>query len=433
MMSRAGFQSWGGLVQHGNITRPAFSDELEIAVSRAGNLKMLASGQGRSYGDSCLNNAGHLIVMTRLNRAISFNETAGTFSAEAGITIGDILKIVLPRGYSLPVVPGTSHCTLGGAIANDVHGKDSAGRGCFGNWVRSIVLLRSTGERMMIDQNHPLFRATIGGLGLTGIIVSAEIKLVPIASSTMEVQRFRFRDLAEMWDLWRNPALAEGATVAWLDLVARKGAGVITTGSQAADKTAISEWRKPRRIPPIGFPLVNPATSFALNALQHVRLNAGASNSLESYFQFHFPLDQLEQWNRLYGKSGVRQYQCVIPEAAAVTSFRDMVSCVLQARVLCPLAVIKRFGNTEPVGLMSFARSGYSLAMDFAANDRSLSEITSRFDSIVSAASGRIYPAKDSRMPTELFKTSYPMWEKFRASVDCAFMSDFWRRVCDYD
>lgn len=426
---KAQFRSWGNIPHCGAIARPAFRDEL-LRMFKARGETFLAVGHGRSYGDSCLNAGGTLVVCTRMNRLLAFDRGQASIRVEAGAAISEILKVTIPAGFVLPVVPGTSQITVGGAIANDIHGKDSAARGNFGNWVNRIEMLRSDGEILNLSPGDPLFHATIGGLGLTGMILSADLKLIPLPTSEFTATRHWFRDMNDMWALWDEPAFGDGATTAWLDLALRPGSGVMTTGKPFASGPSHFLSYKGFDVPTLlEFSAINRFSVAMLNATQHLGNRRREEMFRTSYSRFHFPLDRLGHWNRLYGRRGFYQYQCALPRAIAREAIDQLLSAVRKSGILCTLAVIKRFGDIASPGLLSFALPGFSLAMDFPNKSPATLQLLDRLDSIVMEGNGKLYPAKDARMGPAVFEKSYPELRRFLPHVDARFRSDFWSRV----
>jgi FAD/FMN-containing dehydrogenase len=410
------------------------SDPLPLAgVSE----RLLPFAWGRSYGDSCLNHGEAILDVAGLDRFIEFDDAVGRLRCEAGVTLADILAVVTPRGWFLPVVPGTKWVSVGGAIANDIHGKNHHRAGTFGAHVVCFELLRSTGERLLCspDSNPDLFRATIGGLGLTGVIVWAEIRLLRVAGAGMSVERARYPDLATFFDLSASDADYE-YTVAWVDCLARGrrlGRGVYLRGDHAPAAGGGSGFRgRPGLRIPFDAPsrLLNRITVGAFNTLYYLRHPRVARRTALGYEEFFFPLDGVEAWNRMYGRPGFLQYQCVVPgddpRAGALRAILDRVS---YSRETPGLAVLKRFGSVPSPGMLSFPRPGLTLAVDLAFRGRSTLDLLDALDAIVRAAGGAVYPAKDARMSGESFRSFFPAWQSFARYVDPKFSSSFWRRV----
>lgn len=419
-------EAWGRFIP----SRPARVLDLTwtSALPPADDL-VLPYGLGRSYGDSCLNNGHSLLDTSRLNRFRAFDETTGLLECEAGTTLDEILRMAVPRGWFLPVTPGTKFVTAGGCIANDVHGKNHHRAGTFGRHVRSFELLRSDGTRLQCTPDDALFRATIGGLGLTGLITTAVIQLRRIASPEMIVERVPFRSLAEFDAISRACDATHEYTVAWFDSFAgRDSRGIFFKGNHAENGGHATTPRRPRRLPMIPAAL-NPLTVRAFNAA-YFRANAKPRPQRVGYDPFFYPLDAVGNWNAIYGRNGFLQYQCVIPESAGLEPVAEILDRAARTRLASFLTVIKKFGALPSPGLLSFPRAGTTVCLDFAARKTDvLLPMLEQCDDIVEAAGGSVYPAKDARMSGARFRRFFPQWEELRAAADPKFSSSFWRRV----
>ena len=396
----------------------------------------LPYGSGRSYGDSCLNSHASALDTSRLARFITFDEQQGLLTCESGVTLNEILQVIVPRGWFLPVVPGTRFITLGGAIANDVHGKNHHRVGSFGCHVTSIGLLRSDGERLLLNAQDEsgLFTATIGGLGLTGLITHATIKLVPIASDQMEVEDQPFTSLAEFLAL-SAAAQDWDYTVAWFDTFKRAGAqlrGIFSRGRHAASPAVLDPGPdSPRVSVPLAPPL-SLVNGLSVDLFNRAYYQAGIRKKSQrrQHFQpFLFPLDAIAHWNRIYGRRGFYQYQCVVPVQGSEQSIGRLLELMLASREASFLAVLKAFGDITSPGLLSFPRPGLTLALDFPNRGDKTLRLMESFDEVVRECSGALYPAKDARMSAEMFALSYPRLSEFMPHIDPAFSSTFWRRV----
>lgn len=386
---------------------------------------LLGVGMRRSYGDVCANGGGTCLSTRFLDRLVAFDAASGRLDCEAGVTLGEILRVVLPRGWYLPVVPGTRFVTLGGAVANDIHGKNHGRAGSFGCHVRELELLRSDRGRLRCSeaQDSELFRATIGGLGLTGLITRVTLQLRRVPGAGMEVQELPFRSLAQLLELIGESARWE-YSVAWVDgsRLARGASGVLsraehTEGRMAQARAGIGV----PVVPPVG--LVNDLSAWSFSRLYAATRRSGARRF--DHAAYFFPLDGVRDWNRLYGPRGFHQYQCVLPQQG-VTPVLDAVHAL---GPVSPLIVLKDFGPLLSPGLLSFPRPGITLAMDFAAGDRRLPALFAHLDAIVREHGGALYPAKDARMDPAMFAASFPELPRFAPSVDPRFSSSFWRRV----
>jgi len=395
---------------------------------------VLPFAYGRSYGDSCLNDGGALLDVAGLNRFIAFDDSAGLLRCEAGVSLGEILALVVPRGWFLPVVPGTRWVSVGGAIANDIHGKNHHRTGTFGAHITRLELLRSDGNRIVCspEEHVELFRATVGGIGLTGLILWAEIRLKSVRGAGIELERTRYDGLDGFFELSASDDEHE-YTVAWVDCLARGrklGRGIYMRGDHTLWKGEIpSPLREPRLRVPVEAPtgLLNRVTLSTFNALYYHRLPTRVRTTV-AYAPFFFPLNSVVAWNRLYGRPGFLQYQCVVPESAGEV-VRTLLERVSRSSEPGGLAVLKRFGTMPSPGLLSFPRPGWTLAVDFAFRGASTLALLEALDAIVRECGGAVYPAKDARMSPTSFRQFFPQWEAFAAHVDPRFSSSFWRRV----
>ncbi len=398
---------------------------------------VLPYGQGRSYGDACLNNDGVLLDTAGLSRLIHFDRTAGILRCEAGATCADILRTIVPAGWFLPVTPGTKFVSIGGAIAHDVHGKNHHRAGTFGCHVTRFELLRSTGERLQCSptEHAGLFNATIGGLGLTGLITWAEFRLQPIAGPLIAMERIRFGSIDEFLALSEESDRRFDYIAAWMDCLAtgrRLGRGVLFRGNHAdvpapphAASTALA--RVPWDMPSL---LLNRVTMKAFNTIYYRGRIGSRSSHLVHYDPFFYPLDRLLDWNRLYGKAGFVQYQCVIPAGPDLLRHSTaLLTRIAHSGSGSFLAVLRLFGPATSPGLMSFPRPGVTLALDFPLRGQDTLALLESLDQLVAAGGGAVYPAKDARMSADSFRRFFPQHQAFAAFVDDRFSSDFWRRV----
>jgi FAD/FMN-containing dehydrogenase len=428
--------SWGNLIRSSSAVYGLRSRYDAFPAIPVGST-ILPYGNGRSYGDSCLNPGGALLLTRSLDRFIAFDRDAGRITCEAGVLLADILQLAVPAGWFLAVVPGTSAVTVGGAIANDVHGKNHHRAGTFGRHVRQFQLLRSDGQRLTCSPatNADWFGATIGGLGLTGLITCAQLQLRRTPGAAMDLEIIRFANLDEFFRLSEASDQSFEYTVAWVDCLSRGrslGRGLFQRANHSA-----SPMEHPRiRTGHVGVPftapfsLVNTATLRLFNFLYYHRTGA-TRRRRESFHSFFFPLDSVANWNRLYGARGFYQYQCVIPGQAGP----EMTARLLE-RIACSgqgsfLAVLKQFGSLSSPGMLSFPRCGVTLALDFPNTGARIERLFRELDEIVVAAGGRLYPAKDARMPGELFRNTYSRWGELERYVDPVFSSGFWRRVTE--
>ncbi len=433
--------SWGRVV-HGQsrVGEPAFHDELlarlasHPAATGASARGLLAHGLGRSYGDVCLNDGGSLLRMGRLDRVIAADWTTGVVRAEAGLTIGGLLEIGVPRGWFVPVTPGTKFVTLGGAVANDVHGKNHHEAGTFGCHVRALGLLRGDGTLLEIGptQRPQLFAATTGGLGLTGIIAWVELQLQPVVSSEFETQTVRLKDL----DAFFEVAAASHDwpyTVAWVDCLASGrslGRGLFNRGRHAPDGPLQPHGGRARARVPLDAPssLLGPATVRLFNAA-YSRQPAGGETKRVPYDSFLYPLDGITDWNRLYGRRGFYQHQSVVPTAAAPRALQRLLELTSSEGQGSFLVVLKLFGPRASPGILSFPREGATFALDLPNRGAATRRLLDRMAETVLEAGGRLYPAKDATMTGAQFRAGFPRWREVEALRDPAISSSFWRRV----
>jgi len=399
---------------------------------------VLPRGNGRSYGDSCLNADGTMVNSRPLNRFIDFDPNSGVLIGEAGVLLSEILSLVVPQGWFLPVTPGTRFVTLGGAIANDVHGKNHHISGTFGRYIRQFELLRSDGQRLLCTpQKHEnLFAATIGGLGLTGFITWAELQLRRIHSPWINAETIRYTSLAEFFTLCQASDQDYEYTVSWVDCAGtgkRLGRGLFMRGNHAQVDTKLKPYSSKTRtfpfVPPLS--LVNSWSLKAFNAAYYHKQFQRQTQQTQHYEPFFYPLDGLLEWNRMYGPRGFFQYQCVVPTQHGKEAVSELLNEIARSGMGSFLAVLKVCGDIDSPGMLSFPLPGVSLALDFPNRGEALHRLFQRLDTIVSAAGGRLYPAKDGRMPGSLFQSGYPRWQEFTHYIDPHFSSSFWRRVME--
>ena len=433
----ADYLSWGRVARPAHVVgRPAFAQDAGPMLASLGP-SVLPYGMGRSYGDSCLNGGGALLDTRSLDRWIAFDPDAGVIEVEAGVTLAAILAqlTAIASDWFLPVSPGTKYVTVGGAIANDVHGKNHHTAGCFGNHVRSLRLLRSDRGVLTCSptENAGLFAATIGGMGLTGLVLSAEIGLKRVPSFWLDVEEQRYDDLDGFWR--HSDASADWEyTVAWVDCLARGaslGRGVFTRARHADRPGAPPPPVAASRDMPADVPAfaLNGISMAAFNGLYWRRAPRLPTRRVRSYEPVFYPLDAIGRWNRIYGRPGFHQYQCVIPPAAAAVAIPALLTAIAASRQGSFLAILKTLGPIVSPGMMSFPREGTTLALDFPNRGTATYDLLNRLDAITAEAGGRIYPAKDGRVSARNFQRGYPAWQDFSRHVDPRFSSDFWRRV----
>lgn len=436
------YQSWG----HYPESSPHFIQSVfwqhDPIDFKAPNQTYLPYANGRSYGDSCLNNDGTLLDVSPLKRMLLFDEHTGVLRCEAGVTLAEILQIIVPKGWFLPVAPGTQNVSVGGAIANDIHGKNHHHAGTFGIHVRVFELLRSTGEHFVCSRGHNagFFSATIGGLGLTGVILWAEFQLTPINGPWIETERTRFNHLSEFFSLTDQADQSSEFSVAWIDCFAGKktqGRGIFTTGNHQHQDTSTPTSIQPCHTFSVPFNapslLLNRYSLRLGNTLYFHLSPRSPSRNIEPYSTFFFPLDRLHHWNRLYGSRGLLQYQCVIPPPNQETGIAELLDHIRHSGQGSFLAVLKKFGSMSSPGLLSFPRKGTTLALDFPNWGEDTLKLLRKLDDIVFECGGAVYPAKDARMSARHFRSYFPNWNIFAPLIDPKFSSNFWRRVMDLD
>jgi decaprenylphospho-beta-D-ribofuranose 2-oxidase len=405
---------------------PAELGSMFAAPPRRG---LLARGLGRSYGDAAQNAGGRVLTTQRLDREPSFvDATSGVVRVGAGVSFDALLRWSVPRGWFVPVTPGTRQVTVGGAIAADVHGKNHHTDGSLGNFVRRITMHTPAGGRGEVFPGDDLFVITLGGMGLTGVVLDADIALRPITSSAMRVDTYREPNLDALLHRLRELDRSHTYTVAWVDLLASGaacGRGVITAGEHAD----VSELDGGRRATPfaysprplVGVPdlvpngLLNPVVARAFNELWYRKSPRHRTGELETIASFFYPLDALDNWNRLYGRRGFTQYQFVVPDDATAV-LETILGLTAQRRLPGFLGVLKRFGPAG-VGLLSFPAPGWTLTMDLPA-EPDVAPALDHFDELVRDAGGRVYLAKDARLPRRHLRAMYPNLDHWRVLRD---------------
>ncbi|MFL5814017.1 MAG: FAD-binding protein [Bdellovibrionia bacterium] len=398
---------------------------------------LLPRGQGRSYGDACLNDGEYLLSTSGLDRLIAFDRQTGLLRCESGVTLEQILEISVPQGWFLPVTPGTKYASIGGAIANDVHGKNHHRAGNFGHHVRRFELLRSDGTRRICSptENADWYQATIGGLGLTGLITWAEVQLKPVQGPFISQEVIRFRNLEEFFEISESSDADYEYTVSWIDCLARGkslGRGHFIRGNHSVTPGAAEDFREKRKkAVPFDFPgwTLNSLSVKAFNTLYYNRQISRSKFSTVHYDPFFYPLDAIRSWNRIYGKRGFLQYQCVVPYQQGSEAIREVLGRIAAAKTGSFLAVLKTFGNVPAVGMMSFPRPGVTLALDFPNSGEKLYKLFEDLDQVVAQSGGALYPAKDARMSSTHYLQFYPRYREFTRFIDPQISSSFWRRT----
>jgi len=408
----------------------------------------IARGQGRSYGDAALNGDGLVLLTERVNRLLKFDSERGVLHAESGVTLAELMRCLVPQGWFPRVTPGTQYASLGGCVAADVHGKNHHREGAFSQGVKELVLLTADGKRLRCSpkRNKDAFWATVGGMGLTGVIGEVVLAMRPIETAYLVAEYHPTNHLDETLAYLDDAVFDDEYTVAWIDGMAvgeSLGRGVFMRGHHAALSDLSAQIRNsPLEIPgrgahriPIDLPgwFLNPLFLQTFNALYYRRQGARQAPFIINYASFFHPLDTIGEWNRLYGRSGFIQYQCVVPS----DSGRDVLHAILERLVAQGygsfLAVLKRFG-AEGQGMLSFPKPGYTLAVDIPRPGEKLFALLNERDREVADGGGRVYLAKDARLQPQVFRKMYPRyaeWHRVKRELDpeSQFSSTLSRRL----
>lgn len=430
------YTGWGRTTRSlATVSRPATAAEIVLDDDPRGHL---GRGLGRSYGDAALNSGGRLWDLGELDR-IRLDRQNRSVQVEGGVRLADLLSRLVPAGFFVPVSPGTKHVTIGGAIAADVHGKNHHRDGSIRHHLTSLTIRTGDGRVLVVSPGHELFEATVGGMGLTGLILEATLRLLPIDSTRMTVETKRTADLGQTMETLHQFDQRHRYTVAWLDLTASgaaMGRGLVDGGDHLdAGTTRPNTYGGGRslrlRVPP-GLPsgLINRTSVGAFNRLWYRRASVETTTtaSIDSFF---YPLDAVNEWNRLYGARGFLQHQFVVPFGAEET-LESIVDLLAKSDAVPALAVLKRFG--EGAGLLSFPISGWTLAVDVPARRNGLAGTLDEVDRRVMQGAGRIYLAKDARTRAEWIRVMYPELDKWREVANTydpgrRFRSDLDRRL----
>lgn len=406
----------------------------DFPLPQAPPTKVLPVGLGRSYGDVCLLDHGTLLETSGMDRLLHFDAATGVLRCETGVSLQQILDFAVPRGFFLPVTPGTKYVTVGGAIANDIHGKNHHVAGAFGRHVLRFELVRSDGSRFVCSpvENPEWFAATIGGMGLTGLMTWAEIRLRPIVSRKIQYRGEKFHGIEEFFGL--SQVATSEYTVAWIDCVSTGRSfarGIFMQGDHAPEPAPLTKSKEPRLTFPIELPAIalNRWSMAAFNSLYfHKQVGKQKTASID-YEPFFYPLDAVLHWNRMYGRKGLLQFQNVIPFESGREGMIEILKAITKSGLASFLAVIKFFGEVPSVGMMSFPKPGVMLALDFPIRKDVSFDLVERLAKITLEHGGRMYSAKDARMTAEQFQAFYPQWQDFARYVDPGFDSAFWQRV----
>lgn len=432
-------RSWGRLSQDAHAIHPLV-DHPPASLPLPQGGRGLAHGMGRSYGDVALNPGGTLWLTASQDRMIAWDAASGELTCEAGVLLRDIQRVFVPQGWMLPVTPGTQIVTVGGAIANDVHGKNHHVQGSFGDQVAALRILRTDGS--IIDcsphQRSDWFAATVGGMGLTGVITQATLRLVRVSSAWLDTETLPYQSLGDFFALADASEAGWAHTVSWIDCLSARDGGRTVRGIFLRANTAAAEAaappealkRRPLTVPfAPPFSLVNRATLRPFNAAYYHLNRRKAGPASQHYIPFFYPLDNVQEWNRIYGRPGFYQYQCVVPRAVGPDAIAELLQEITASGQGSFLGVLKTFGNRQPVGLMSFPQPGVTLALDFPNLGSPTLQLFERLDAVVAQAGGRLYPAKDARMPRSLFEAGYPQLGQFLTFRDPGIQSAMSKRL----
>lgn len=416
---------WGRYpVQNCQLFRPEKYQDLLPQLTSS-----IAYGNGRSYGDAALNDQGAVILTERLNRFLAFDKSSGILRAEAGVTLKEILSVIIPAGWFLPVTPGTQFATLGGCVAVDAHGKNHHHVGTLGQHVLSLDLITSTHDTISCSpqQHAEIFWATIGGMGLTGFIGTVTLQLQPLPSTSMVVKNTAATNLEQAIKLLSDPSADDQYSVAWIDCLAggeNLGRSIIMTAHHAKiDELPAEQRLAPLSIPhhkikkmPFDFPgwILNSTSVRLFNQFYYQRHAQRTEPYLQEYAAYFYPLDKILEWNRLYGKQGFVQYQCVIPTAHTLPGLQQLLEKLSHFGGASFLAVLKRFGASNQ-GLLSFPIPGFTLALDIPMRNQSTLQLLNELDEIVLHHQGRVYLAKDARLSPDTFRKMYPQFPQWLA------------------
>ncbi len=418
--------NWGNYPRiEANLTAPSsISSSLNEVNQHA---SFISRGLGRCYGDSALNTS--IISSLKLNRFIAFDEQNGVLNCEAGVSFDEILKLIVPKGFFLPITPGTKFITVGGAIASDVHGKNHHVAGTFSNHLIDFNIILANGEVKYCSKeiNSELFWLTCGGMGLTGMIVSASFKLLKIPSAYIKNESSKAQNLDEIMQMFDNASDCS-MSVAWIDCLSKGkklGRSILQKGefaledelSKQQSKNPFSLHKEGKLLVPFNFPsfALNPLSVKAFNFLYYNKQLKQKQETVMHYDPFFYPLDAIHHWNRIYGKNGFTQYQFVLPKEKSREGLVEILEYISQKNEGSFLAVLKLFGAQDE-NFLRFPKEGYTLALDFKIHDK-LWAFLDQLDNLVAKYNGRIYLTKDVRMKSDFLFQSYPQAENFKLQL----------------
>ena len=435
MNDQARLSGWGRYpTVNSQVDRPEKRDTLQGLIDES-DAPLLARGAGRSYGDAALlDGKGKTILTDRLSRMLAFDSESGVLRAEAGVRLREILATFVPRGWFLPVTPGTKEVTLGGAVAFDIHGKNHHRDGGFSNFVREIELLTANGEIVTCgpDTNAELFWATVSGAGLTGIITEVELKLRPIKTAYVAERTIKAGNLEDAFRLFEQHEPDYLYSVAWIDCLA-SGGNLGRSHLMFGRHATLDQLSTKRRGDPLDYTpdhltrlpfdlpegVLNKWTVKAFNRLYYARQQARDKQEIVGIDPFFYPLDAIDDWNRMYGESGFVQFQCVLPMEESYDGLVEILSEVQESGLASFLAVLKRMGPPDG-GLLTFPMRGYTLALDIPRRE-GIEELLRALHKITAQRGGRVYLAKDAYLGPETFRTmypAYPEWLEVKRRID---------------
>lgn len=430
--------SWGRTFRYAHEMRRIGRLDQTPATHYVGDKKVIFRGLGRSYGDVALNADGVLCEAHGPDNLLAFDRDSGRIKAQSGMTIADLNAITVPAGWIIPVSPGTQFVTLGGAIANDVHGKNHHIDGSVGAHIKSLKLVRSDGEQLICSaaKNAEMFVATISGLGLTGYIEWVDLQLKPIRSSDMFVENVRYASLDAFFEL-SDSSIDWPYSAAWVDCFSSSdclGSGIFTRARflTAGELQSPIQGRRLDVFCELPTMLLNKYTISTFNWLYKRRTGAQFCGQ-QGFQKVFYPLDGISNWNRIYGAAGFYQHQSIIPIAQSNTGISDLLQTIKASGQGSFLAVLKRHGPETSPGMNSFPMDGISLALDFPNRGPKTLKLLRALDDIAVAHGGRMYPAKDATMTHDAYQTGYPNWQALEALRDPKISSSFWRRVTNHD
>jgi len=408
--------------------KPIDVDEIKNIIKNSKSKSIIPRGSGRSYGDSAQLKNKKIIDLSNFKK-IKINHKSKTITAEAGITFDEIIKYIIPKGYFLPVTPGTRKLTLGGAIASDVHGKNHFCKGSFGNYVKAIKLIDGYGDLQILKNNKSneeikeKFWATVGGMGLTGVIIEATISLIKIENSYMKIKTLSFKSFNEILISMKKEIYKSEYNVAWIDSTSSKGRGVLFSANHLKNNDLVKINKKQydhkiyKKIRQINLPMkifkildIN-FLLFLLNKIYFLKNKFVKRISYKNLFDYFYPLDGIENWNKFYGNNGFYQYQFLLPNSSE-DKILKILKFVKQKKFVSYVTVLKKLGNSKS-GYLSFPEEGWTLSFDFPNNGKKTQKFLYSLDNLVSSYGGKIYLTKDVRMGPKFFKKSYKEYENW--------------------